>query len=94
MKIEILGRKEDLIKMQSTLKVLQRAVTAGGIQADIRLTHDFRAFAGAAFNPAKTPVVFINGSVEFSGNVPEMKSLLVKIQQLKSGGAGAGGALF
>lgn len=90
MKIEILGKKEDQMSMQNTAKLFQRISSMLGIRAEITLTHNFKGFMGTSFDASKTPIVFINGKVEFAGNVPNQKILQLKLTQLRN----QGGDLF
>ena len=70
MKVEILGKAEDKANMENVAKLIQQAAGMANVPVEVVLTHNFAAFSGHSFNVAKTPIVFINKSIEFVGGVP------------------------
>ena len=87
MKIDILGKKEDSIKMRQVANMFQRVSDLVNQKIEINLTHDFSAFVGHSFNPAKTPIIFINGQIEFAGIAPDFKLIQSKIIQIRDKGS-------
>ena len=87
MKVDILGKKEDLRRMQQAVNLFQRAGEINKIKLEINMTHNFSAFAGHSFNASKTPIIFINGQIEFTGIDLDLKVIQKKIIQLRDKGS-------
>ncbi len=87
MRIDILSKKGEENKVKFFTTGLQRAAQLANIQIDINTTQNFSAFGGHSFNPSKTPIVFINGHVEFMGEMPGVPVLQVKLCQLRDKGS-------
>jgi hypothetical protein len=85
MLIHVLGRKDDLKKMEQVAKDLKRICTEVSVPAEIKLTHNFSEIPGQSFNPGATPIIFINQQVEFTG-VTDPKLLKSKIIQIRNMG--------
>jgi len=83
MVIHILGRKDDLKKMQQLSNDIKRICTEVMCPSEIKLTHNFSEIQGQSFNPAATPIVFFNQQVEFEG-MPDLKILKSKIVQIRN----------
>lgn len=87
MKIEILGKGEDKVKMDQVAKLIQQAAGLANVPVELVLTHNFAAFSGHSFNVAKTPIVLIAGQVEFIGVVPELPIVMSKLVELRDKGS-------
>jgi Thioredoxin domain len=83
MVIHILGRKDDLKKMQHLSNEIKKICTETMCPAEIKLTHNFSEIPGQSFNAASTPIIFINQQVEFEG-MPDLKILKNKIIQIRN----------
>jgi hypothetical protein len=83
--IQILGKKDDVKKMQQLSDSLKRACEESKVQADIKMTHNFSEVQGQSFNVAVTPIVFFNNQVEFTG-MPDYKMIKNKIVQIRNMG--------
>ena len=87
LKIEILHKPEEKYRVNQIEKIIRQAGNAAKIKIEIIRTHDFPAFSSYSFNPAKTPIVFINRSIEFVGGVPIMfvvKKKLIEVRDRQS----------
>lgn len=71
MKIEVLG--PGCYRCYSTLRAVEHALQALGIEAEVVHIHDPREFAkrGVLF----TPAVFINGVMKASGRIPKVEEV-------------------
>jgi hypothetical protein len=85
MVIHILGRKDDIKKMELVMTNTKRICEEAKVQAEVKLTHNFSEIAGQSFNVSATPIVFINNQVEFTG-MPDLKLLRNKIIQIRNMG--------
>jgi hypothetical protein len=85
MVFHVLGKKDDLRKMQQVSDYIQKACNEAMVPADIRLTHNFNEVPGQSFNPALTPIIFINQQVEFTG-MPNPVLLKNKIVSIRNSG--------
>jgi hypothetical protein len=83
MVIHILGRKDDLKKMQHLSNEIKKICTETMCPVEIKLTHNFTEIQGQSFNAAFTPIIFINQQVEFEG-MPDIKLLKNKIIQIRN----------
>ena len=83
MVIHILGRKDDLKKMQLLSIQVKKICTETMCPAEIKLTHNFTEIPGQSFNAGATPIVFINQQVEFEG-MPDLKLLKNKLIQIRN----------
>ena len=86
MKIVILGKPEDKVKMEQMTAIFKQGAGNLNILVNINLTHNFAAFSAFALNPARTPIVFIEGSLEFSGPVPSLDVIEKKLKEFRSQG--------
>ena len=84
MRVEILCKKDELAKGHTVSRAIERAAQLCNIPVQITITHNFVAFANSSFNPANTPAVFINNSLEFSGNEINLGILQKKLKELNS----------
>jgi hypothetical protein len=84
MVIHILGKREDMKKMEQAAKDFKRICTETNVQAEIKLTHNFSEIPGQSFNPAATPIIFINQQVEFTGTIDAklFKSKIIQIRNM------------
>ena len=83
MNIDILGKKEEKIKMQKMGLAMQRAAEAISLQVTINYTHNFNQYSGSSMNPAQSPHVFIEGNLEISGMVPPMVLIQTKLAEYR-----------
>ena len=87
MKVEILGKREDKIKMDNAALLIQRAALSLNIPVEITLTHQFAGFSGHSFNPTQTPIVFIDGHIEFAGVSLQLPVVVKKLNEIRSRGS-------
>ena len=86
MKIQILGKMEDKPKMEGVANLLRQAAVKVNVPVEITHTHNFSAFSQFAVNPAKTPIVFIDGHLEFAGVETQLPTIIHKLTQIRAGG--------
>ena len=86
LKIEILHKPEEKYRVNQIEKILQNAARAANIKIVVVRTNDFPAFSNYNFNPAKTPIVFIERSIEFVGGVPVMTVVKKKLIEVRERG--------
>ena len=55
------------------------------IPVQIKQSSNFAAFSGYAINPSQTPIVIMNGNVEFAGQVPELDVLTRRLSEIQRG---------
>ena len=88
-KIEILcpvcpkcNQVEQLIKR--VIKILGAGTR---VVEDVAISHvtDYRQFSKYSVNVAKTPILVINGNVEFAGCIPETELLKKKLSEVIKG---------
>ena len=87
MKIESLGKKEDLRKMEQVAKAIRQVATVTNVVPEIIMTHNFAAFSSHSFNVAKTPIVFINGQIEFVGLELKSGVIIKKLTEVREKGS-------
>ena len=85
-KIEILHKPEEKYRVNQMIKIINQAANAAKIKVDIVRTHNFPAFSDYNFPPAKTPIVFINKSMEFVGGLPTMFIVKRKFVEIRDKG--------
>ena len=83
LKVEILHKPEEKFRVTQIEKVLQNAARAANIKIVIIRTSDFPAFSNYNFNPAKTPIVFINRAIEFVSGVPVLNVVKKKLVEVR-----------
>ena len=86
MKIDILSKSAEDITTQKVAEAIREAAKIVNVKIEIQFTGDFTAFPGQSFNPVMTPIVFIQGKVTFSGEVPPMLAIQRKLVDLKEKG--------
>ena len=89
MKVQILGKLEEKPKMDEVAGLIKQAAVKVNVPVEISHTHNFAAFSQFAINPAKTPVVFIDGHVEFAGVETQLPTIIHKLTQIRDGGSQA-----
>lgn len=82
-KVEILHKPEEKYRVNQMIKVINQAANSARIKIEIVLTSDFVSFANYNFNPTKTPIVFINKSIEFMGGLPVMFVVKRKLIEIR-----------
>ena len=87
LKIEILHKPEEKYRVNQMEKVIQNAARAANMKVTITRTNDFPAFSNYNFSPAKTPVVFIERSMEFIGGVPSVPMVKKKLIEIRDRGS-------
>lgn len=81
-KIDILtkpGEKYDHIE-----RIIRMTAEIQKMPVQITHTNNFAAYAQCAINPAQTPIIIINGNVEFAGRSPEPDVLRRKLAEIRS----------
>ena len=82
MKIDILIKPgQDPSQMENVFKV---AANLAGIPLQINRTSNFAAFSNCSVNPAMTPIVIINGQVEFAGGLPNVDLVKKRLIELRT----------
>lgn len=84
MKIEILVQSNKNI--ENLERAIQTAAKGVGIEVQITRTSDFSAFSKFSINPAQTPIIFIDGSLEWAGRVPEAEALKRRLAEIRAQG--------
>lgn len=80
MRIDILKKPEE--NCQYLVETLTFAVKKVNLTAEINVTHNFAAFPDLSVSPSQTPIVFINGSVEFVKTIPPIADLQKKLLEI------------
>jgi len=70
-------------KTQDVENIIRLAAKQIGAEVQINRTNNFAAYSNFAISPAQTPIVFINGSLEFAGRVPDLNLLKLRLTELK-----------
>ena len=83
MKIDILAKPEEKIKMEKVSQMLRTAALNVKVPVVVNFSNNFAAFAGKSYDPLKTPIVFIEGNAEFSGDLPSISMIQKKLLELK-----------
>ncbi len=86
LKIDILSKPEE--KVDHIAYVIRLAAQSANVPIQLSTTNNFAAFSHCAMNPSQTPVVIINGHVEFSGKAIELEAVKRKLTQIVAQGAG------
>ena len=87
LKIEILC--QPCIKCENLLKRTQTAISMAQVHADAELSHitDLKLFGKYSVSISQTPVMIINGNVEFAGgNLPLVEQICKRLKDIKFGG--------
>ena len=87
MKIDILGKSEEKIKMQKMAVAIQQAASNVNIPVTINFTHNFMSYSGSSMNPVMTPHVFIEGNLEFSGSALPIAVMQKKLVEYRDKGS-------
>ena len=85
MLIHILGRKDDIKKMEQAAMDIKKICAEAQVQADIKLTHNFSEIEGQSFNVSATPIIFFNRQLEFTGRL-DLRLVKNKILQIRNMG--------
>ena len=86
LKVIILHKPEEKYRVGQVQKALEQAARMANVKIAITKTNDFPAFSKYSFNPANTPVIFINGSLEFISAVPQLYLLKKKLKEIRDRG--------
>ena len=87
MKVDILGKTEDKLKMEDVERKIKAAAAKTNVPVQIHMTNNFRAFAQHSFNPSLTPIVFMDGEIEFQGSVQDVAIIQQKLIELRDKGS-------
>ena len=80
MRIEILAKpNEPTVHIE---RLIQLAAMALKIQVQVSKTSNFAAHSQFAINPSQTPIIIINGSLEFAGKAPELEMLKKRFAEI------------
>ena len=80
MNIEILVKpKESTIPIE---RVIQTAASALKIKVQVVRTNNFEAYSHLAINPTLTPIVIIDGKVEFAGKAPNVAFFTKRLAEI------------
>ncbi len=85
--VVILYKPEEKFRVNSLQRALEMAGRALKVNLEITRTNDFPVYSGYNFNPTNTPVVFINGNLEFVSAVPQVNLLKKKLKEIKERGS-------
>ncbi|HOW36151.1 MAG TPA: thioredoxin family protein [Candidatus Omnitrophota bacterium] len=81
-KIDILIKPGE--KCEHIERIILMAAQFQKMEVKITRTSNFAAYAQCAINPSQTPIIIINGNVEFAGRSPEPEILRRKLAEIKS----------
>ncbi len=87
MRVDILGKVEDKAKMEYVANLFRNAALKLHLKIEINETNNFSAFAKHSFNPALTPVVFIEGEIEFHGTAIQYNIIEKKLSDIRDKGS-------
>ena len=80
MKVEILAKPSE--PTGHLERLVQNAASSMKIQVQVFKTNNFSAYSHLAINPTLTPIIIINGSVEFAGKPPEFEVLKKRFAEI------------
>ena len=83
-RVDILSQPSE--KPQNVENVIRFAAKQVGIEVQVNHTTNFAAYSQFAINPSQTPIIFINGSLEFAGRVPEINLLKLRLAEIRNQG--------
>ncbi len=63
-------------------RLIRRAAANLKIPVKVNHTSNFRAFTHLAVNPSQTPIIVINGNVEFAGPVVDIELVQGKLAEI------------
>ena len=86
LKVVILHKPEEKYRVNQVQKALEQAARMANVKISITRTNDFPAYSKFSFNPANTPIIFINESLEFISAVPQLHMLKKKLQEIRDRG--------
>ncbi len=87
LKIVILHKPEEKYRVNQVQKALEQAARMANVKITITRSNDFAAFSKFSFNPANTPIIFINESLEFVSAVPQLHMLKRKLREIRDRGS-------
>lgn len=81
MKIDILLKpNEDGVAVERILQIAARNLN---IPVQIKKTSNFAAFSNISVNPSMTPIVVIDGNVEFTGKNLDIQTVTKKLSEIR-----------
>lgn len=80
MKVDILVKPEE--KCDHIERVIVAASKATNIPVEIHRTSNFALYSHCAINPSQTPVVIIQGNVEFAGKTLNLEAFKKRLTEL------------
>lgn len=85
-KIDILSQKDLAGQKKADIAeyVIRQAAKVTKIEVQITRTSNFAAYSAHAINPSQTPVIIVNGNVEFAGRAPEPDAFRKRLAQIKN----------
>ena len=78
--IEILSKPDE--RVENIERTLRMAARSNNIDLSITHTHDFRRYSHHAINPSVTPIVIIEGNVEFAGKGADMDIIKRRLAEI------------
>jgi|GEM_PF-1739068 len=82
LRVEILAKPDDAKKCDEMERTLKIAAHASRVQIEINRTNQFGRFSQLAINPAQTPVIIIDGNIEFSGRRLDFEMIKQRLYEL------------
>ena len=80
MKIDILVKPNE--STAQIERLIQTAAVAIKIQVQVTKTSNFIAYSNLSINPSQTPMIIINGNLEFAGRIPDLDLLKKKMAEV------------
>ncbi len=83
LKVVILHKPEEKFRVAQVQKALEMAARMSNMKIDVKKTSDFVAFSNHSFSPTQTPIIFINGKMEYANAVPAPHILKKKLKEIR-----------
>ena len=80
MRIDILSKPNE--NCDYVERIVKIAAKTTNTEVQITRTSNFAAYSHCAINPSQTPIVIINGSVEFAGKVLELEAVKKRLAEI------------
>jgi len=80
LKIDILTKPNE--RTDSVERIIREAAKMANIQIQLNRTSNFALYTQHAINPSMTPIIIINGSVEFTGLKLEILAVKRRLEEV------------
>ena len=82
LKIDILAKLDDSKRCDEIERLIKMASYSTKVQVQLNRTNQFARFSHLAINPAQTPIIIINGGIEFVGRKLDIDSVRQRLMEI------------